>query len=422
MALQRANALPAEGMSADAILEHLSDLKVDDLDWRAGRLPSYTFFFRDDVLDLQKRAYTEYIVENALGGPRVFRSLPTMLADLRDWTLDLFHAPADAGFSFSSGGTESVMLAVKTCRDQARAGRGEPLGHFNIVAPASAHPCLSKAGELMDIEVRRIPVDAERRSDVAALAAAIDDRTIMLYGSAPSYPFGLFDRLGGMSELALSRNLWLHVDACWGGFISAFATDLGYAIPDFDLGLPGVSSLSADLHKFGYTAKGASIVIYRDAAVQEHERFSFSDWPRGTYATPTIAGSKPAGSIAAAWAVMRYLGRDGYREATTEAMEATRRLSDGAAAIRGLEPLDPFAESNLLNIVATDPKVDVNAVCDALEARGWFRGRLREPPAIHQGVTPAHLPVIDEYLSELAQVVDLVRGEGRTAADDERTY
>jgi sphinganine-1-phosphate aldolase len=412
---------PARGVDWPTLAGELEALKADDADWRRGRLASYTYFFREELLEVQKAAYTSYIAENGLASPRVLTSVPRLLDDIAVMTRALFHAPADAGFSFTSGGTESIVCAVKAARDRERARRGERFGLYNVVAPVSAHPALDKAGEYLDVEIRRTPVDAELRSDPTAVEGAIDGDTIMLYASAPSYVYGLVDRVEALAAIADSRGLWLHVDACWGGFISPFAHDLGYRIPAWDLTVAGVTTLSADIHKFGYAAKGAGVLLFRDPALQEFERFSFSGWPHGRYETPTFTGSKPAGSIAAAWAVLRHLGRDGYLETTREALEATVRIRAGVEAIPALRCVTTAVESNIVVFESVDPEVDAWAVADRLEEQGWFRGKVHRPRGVHQGVNPAHLPVVDEYLGALATAVRGARGV-QPAPPGGRTY
>ncbi|MBT1158621.1 aspartate aminotransferase family protein [Aminobacter anthyllidis] len=414
--------LPKKGIEWSTLRVELEELKGGDFKWREGRVPSYTYFFNDETLRVQKEAYCEFMSENGLGAGRAFPSLSRMIDDIFAIGLELFNAPDGSGASFTSGGTESVFQAVKTARDQARAMREEKFGYYNVVTPLTAHPCLSKVAEILDVTVKRVDLDAERRGDLAALEQAIDEHTIMLYGSAPCYPYGVFDPIADMGRLAQKRQLWLHVDACWGGFISPFAKKLGYPIPEWDFNVPGVTSLSADIHKFGYGAKGASLVLYRDAQVQKYERFEFSDWPRGTYVTPTFMGTKPGGAIAAAWAVMQYLGEEGYLQATRETMDATMRLVQGINKIPGLVCLEPTGEANLVTFVATDPAIDIMAVADRLEKRGWFRGRMREPLGIHQGVNPAHLPVVDDYLSEVSAAVNFVTSRRLSAKYDEHSY
>jgi glutamate/tyrosine decarboxylase-like PLP-dependent enzyme len=268
-----------------------------------------------------------------------------------------------------------------------------------------------KGAEALDVEVRRTPLDAQYRGTAEAFEAAIDDRTIMLFASAPCYPYGVFDRIEEIAVLAQKRRLWLHVDACWGGFISPFAKELGYPIPVWDFQIPGVTSISADIHKFGYAIKGASLIMFRDGSVQQYERFTTDKWPRGKYSTPAMLGSAPAGSIATAWALMQYLGHDGYLKATRETMDATMQLIAGINAIDGLKCLEPIGESNLFTFVSTHADIDIRAVADVLLAKGWWRGVMQEPVGIQQGVTAGHLPYVDEYLREVQQAVSRVRSE-----------
>ncbi len=419
--MQQINAFPRSGRDWAAIERDLIAFKQDDLDWRRGRLPAYIYYYDEDVLRVQTDAYRLYAVENGLGEGKAFRSLTRMLDDIGAMAIDLFGAPASAGVSFTSGGTESLFEAVKTARKLHRQRHGAG-GQLNVVAPYSAHATLNKAGDILDVEIVRVPLGGEFRADVAAMAEAIDDGTIMLFASAPCFPYGVFDPIQDLGRLAKDRDLWLHIDACWGGFISPFARRLGYPIPDWDLSVPGVTSLSADIHKFAYGAKGASLLIFRDAELKRLERFEFGGWPRGTYATPTFLGSRPAGSIASAWAVMTYLGMEGYLKTTKAAMDATMGFIEGIDGIDGLRCLRPIGEANLYAFVSDDPAVDIMAVADELQARGWFPGRMREPLAIQQGVNPVHLPIVDEYVSTVADAVAKVRSRGNASVYQENTY
>ncbi len=384
--------LSEKGLPWEEIERELRALKTQDFDGLRGRLPAYFYYFNEQVLDVQKRAYCEYILENGLGAETAFPSLETMQSALFEMAYALFHAPGTAGAAFTSGGTISVIDAVKTARDKARAERGKRYGVFNIIAPFSAHPCLNKAGELLDVEIRRIPLDRHYRADVEAMRRAVDADTILLYGSAPCYPFGVFDPIGELSALALDRRLWLHVDACWGGFLSPFAKQLGYPVPVWDFEHPGVSSLSADLHKHGYAVKGASLLIFRDKSVQRYQRFDFSEWHRGTYASPSIAGSSPGGAISAAYAVMRFLGEAGYREIAAATMGATVKWIKGVNQIEGLRCFEPNGESSLFGFYSTDPTLDILAVAEGLKKRGWLpetqHRPLRDSAGRHRGSLP----------------------------------
>jgi glutamate/tyrosine decarboxylase-like PLP-dependent enzyme len=422
----RVTAFPATGTDWATLENGLKTFKGLDYDWRGGRLPSYIYFYNDDLLRVQMDAYRLYSVENGLGEGRAFPSLTRMLDDISTMVLDLFHAPANAGMTFTSGGTESLFEAVRTARNYFRANRpasgNGKQERLNVIAPVTAHAGLNKAGEIMDIDIIRVPVGPERRADTKRMLEQVNEHTIMLFSSAPCYPYGVFDPISELGAASAERNLWLHVDACWGGFISPFAKKLGYAIPPWDLGIKGVTTLSADIHKFGYGAKGASALVFRDSDLKKFERFEFSGWPRGTYVTPSFMGSKPAGSVAAAWAVMRYLGRDGYLATTKAAMDATCQLIDGINAIPGLRCLEPNREANLYGYVSQDPDVDIIAVANELQGKGWLPGQLREPLAIQQGVNPVHLPVVPQYLEDVAAAVNAVRKSGERGVFNPRTY
>ncbi len=419
--MTRPRGFPQTGKPWHEIEQELLDLKSKDLDWRRGRLPAYIYYYDDDLLRVQMDAYRLYAVENGLGEGKAFFSLTHMLEDISAMAIELFGAPSGAGVSFTSGGTESLFEAVKTARKLHRQRRRKS-NKLNVVAPYSAHATLNKAGEILDVEIIRIPLAAEFRADVNAMSGAVNDDTIMLFASAPCFPYGVIDPIRALGQLASERDLWLHVDACWGGFISPFAARLGYQIPEWDLSVPGVTSLSADIHKFAYGAKGASLLIFRDKELKELERFAFSGWPRGTYATPTFLGSRPAGSIASAWAVMNYLGMEGYLKTTKAAMDATMGFIEGIDSIQGLRCLRPIGEANLYAFESVDPNVDIMAVADRLQDKGWFPGRMREPLAIQQGVNPVHLPIVDEYVADVAEAVTEVRAYLTGGAYREDSY
>jgi sphinganine-1-phosphate aldolase len=235
------------GGPRDAVLGALETMRAGDADWRNGRVPLYVFSGPPDVQEIGRQAFNLFFTENALGARRAFPSLQRMEQEIVGMGLDLFLAPDGAAGNMTSGGTESIVMAVKACRDWSRARRGDPSFRGTIVAPVTARPAFDKAAALMDLTVRRVPVTTDFRADVTGIAAAIDDNTMMLVGSAPCFPFGVIDPLAELSELALRYDVWLHSDACVGGWMAPFAADIGRGIPAFDFGLPGVCSLSADL-------------------------------------------------------------------------------------------------------------------------------------------------------------------------------
>ncbi|HEY4137230.1 MAG TPA: aspartate aminotransferase family protein [Casimicrobiaceae bacterium] len=396
----------------------MESARRDDVDWKRGRLGLYVHYAGDDVLAVAKEAYQRFFSENALG-PKAFPSLKKFEDDVVAWSADLLHAPENATGVMTSGGTESIFLAVKAARDWARTERPQIVAP-DIVVPISAHPAFDKAAHYLCVTVHRVALANDYRADVAAMANAITPNTIMLVGSAPTFPHGVIDPIGELAVLAKARNLWLHVDACVGGFLAPFAARLGYPIPPFDFAVSGVRSMSADLHKYGFTAKGASVLLLADAALRQHLVFEFDNWPRGKYAVPTFTGTRPGGAIAAAWAVLRYLGIDGYLRIAREIMGARDRLMAGIGAIDGLHVV---GKPDLAVLGYATGDADSFAVAEELTRRGWFVSTMSEPPGIHLGMpTMAHVPHVDTYLSDLRAAVDVVRASGRVARSREVSY
>ena len=307
-------------------------------------------------------------------------------------------------------------MAVKAARDYARSEKGLS-GPANLVAPFSAHPAFDKAAKLMDIEVRRVPVRQDLLADVSAMADACDSNTVMLVGSAPSFPYGLIDDIGALSELAVSQGLWLHVDACVGGYIAPFVRMNGTDIPPFDFELPGVHSMSADLHKYGYCAKGASTVLFRDESLYEFMVFDCNDWPGGRMITPTLAGTRPGGAISAAWAVMNYLGVAGYKTKQKLVTDARETVETGVRKL-GFEIL---GEPRLGIVAFTHPTVDVFAIYRNMYRKGWFTSLTTDPPALHLMLSPFHNEVTDQYLADLEESLEAAASE-KPVEDFEARY
>jgi glutamate/tyrosine decarboxylase-like PLP-dependent enzyme len=400
---------PEKGSSWESLEQRLVELGKGDVDWRSARTAVYVFNAGEDVLRVAKDAYALYQSENGLG-PAAFPSLKRMESEVISMGLGLLHGPEGSCGNMTSGGSESIFMAVKTCRDEARA-RGLTSAAGELVIPRSAHPAFDKAAHYLGLSVRRIPVAADYRADVAAMRAAVDEKTLMIVGSAPCFPFGLIDPIEALGELALERDVWLHVDACVGGYFAPFARMNGVDVPAFDFSVPGVRSMSADLHKYGYTAKGASTVLHRSEEQREHQIFRFDDWPSGGMVTPTAAGTRPGGAIASAWAVMHYLGVEGYRAKAQLVTDTRAKLVREIDAMPGLATL---GDPQLGLFAYGSDEVDVYGVYAALHKRGWFTGLNSEPRAIHLMLSPAHAEVADRYLEDLSDALSAVR-EGRSS-------
>ncbi len=393
--MTRITEMPASGTPWEELRAEMVRRGEDDARWREGRTAVYVFNAGEDVARVQQEAYALYMSENGLG-PLAFPSLKTMEEEVVGMGLWLLHGDADCVGHMTSGGTDSITMAIKAARDFAREQRGLA-GQGNLVVPYSAHPAFDKACALMGLELRRVPVADDLRADVAAMRRACDERTVLVTGSAPSFPYGLIDPIAELGEMAQAAGVWLHVDACVGGYIAPFVRRNGGDVPPFDFEVPGVCSISADLHKYGYCAKGASTVLFRSDEHRRHMVFDHRDWPGGRMITPTLAGTRPGGAIAAAWAVMRYLGVDGYRRKHALVTAAREAIEAGVREM-GFEVLG----SPQLGIVAfAHPEVDALALYRRMYHKGWFASFTTEPPALHLMLSPFHAEVTDDYLRDL---------------------
>ncbi|MBX9947484.1 MAG: aspartate aminotransferase family protein [Reyranella sp.] len=412
--------LPEKGLAWPEIEARLQDAKKGDFSWRDGRMALYYYYLDDALAEVQKRAYEAFWTENSLG-KRAFPSLAKLEGDVVDFGLSLTNAPADAAGTFTSGGSESIFLAVQTARDWARATKG--IDRPNFVVPRTAHPAFTRAGHALGVDVRRVPTTRnDFKADVAAIASKLDDNTVGLVGSAPCYPFGVFDPIRELGALAQARGLWLHVDACVGGFLSPFVKRLGHAIPDWDFTVPGVTSISADLHKHGMAAKGASLMMVRSKELKEkHQLFDFHDWERGPYVSYTMQGTRPGGAVASAWAVLHHLGDEGYMRCAGMIMDNKKALVAGIGRIPGLAVLEP-SELSIFVTRSADPGLDIGAVSDAMGTRGWLIGRQAEPAGIHMHLNPSHERMVGEYLTDLAWAVAQARQSGARPQATGSTY
>ncbi len=387
-------ALPQHGQSWEEIEALMRAKAQGDVKWREGRTGLYVFNAGPEVERVQKAAYAMFSAENGLG-PAAFPSLAQMEREVVAIGLGLLNAPEGAAGAMTSGGTDSIFMAVKTARDHARAKRKlkEPM---NLVIPFTAHPAFDKAAAVMDLEVRRVPVN-DLLADVAAMEAAIDEATLLIAGSAPCFPYGLIDPIEALAEVAQRKGVWMHVDACVGGYLAPFVRMEGAPLPPFDFAVPGVSSISGDLHKYGYASKGASTVFFRSNDLREYMPFDAGPWPMGRMVTPTLAGTRPGGAIAAAWAVMHFLGVDGYREKQRAVVSARERIEAGATRL-GFRVL---GKPQLGILAFTHDSVDPLQVHAKMMQRGWFTAANLEPRSIHLMLSPKHNEVAEQYLADL---------------------
>lgn len=388
---------PIEGTGPDELLGELRAARGDDLDWRGGKAFSLVYNVGDEGLEtVLHEVASLYLHENALN-PFAFPSLLHMEQEIVAMAADLLGGRADAG-ALTSGGTESIFLAVQTAREHARSSLG--IAEPQIVTANTAHPAFEKACHYLDVERVVVPVGADLRLDVDAVAEVMGPRTALLVGSSPCYPYGVIDPIADLAALAEARGVLCHVDACLGGWLLPFWERLGEPVPPWDLRVPGVTSLSADVHKYGYTFKGASVVLYRDRALLQHQFFLFDDWPGGLYGSATTAGTRPAAPIAGAWAAIRYLGIEGYLRLATLVRDTTRRFQEGINALPGLSVTGDPDMSVFEFSSSTD---DIAAVGDVMDDQGWKLDRQRG--GLHLMVSPGHAVVADRFLEDLAHAV-----------------
>ncbi|WP_033423876.1 pyridoxal phosphate-dependent decarboxylase family protein [Actinomadura flavalba] len=373
--------LAETGRPVDDLLEQLTRLRNGDLPVRGGKVTAYVYDTgRADVHDAAARAYLEMLEVNCLD-PTAFPSIVALERDLVAAVAGRLGGDAATPGVFTSGGTESIMLAVKAARD-ARPVEGRP----EIVVPSTAHPAFAKAAHYLGMDVRHVPVDpATFRADPAAMAAAFTPRTVLVVASAPSYPHGVLDPVAEIAALAAGAGLLCHVDACVGGWVLPWLREAGRDVPPFDLAVPGVSSLSCDLHKYGYAPKGASVVLFTDEALRRRAYFASAAWPGYTVINATVQSSRSAGPLGAAWTTLHAVGAAGYRDLAVAAMDAADRLRAGVADIPGLYVLGE-PDAPLVAVASGDPALNVFTIADAAREQGWFF----QPQLSYQGI-PANL-------------------------------
>jgi len=412
-----AHALPEHGRPPDEILQDLRGFGAHDPNYKDARLWSLVYWLDEPYADFLGQAWQAYSSANGLN-PSAFKSLKQFETQIIAATAELLHGGPETCGVVTSGGTESCLLAVKTYRDRARATRG--VRHPEMVVPTTAHVAWFKASEYFGVKLRLLPLDDKLHADVSKLESMINRHTVMVLGSAPEYPHGSIDPIEAMGAVAQKHGIPMHVDACVGGFILPFMAMNGVVLPPWDYRVPGVTSMSADLHKYGFAAKGASTITYRNLELLKHQMFVCEDWPGGVFASPALLGTRPGGAYAAAWAAMQRFGVAGYRDLAARTQQAFERMRAGIEAQPELKVLgEPHGP--LLAYGSATPEVNIFAVGDQMDAKGWQVNRLQFPDGLHAMITASHLPVIDDYLRDLRDAAATVKadpslaGKGRAA-------
>ena len=312
----------------------------------------------------------------------------------------LLHVPEAGGGAMTSGGSESIFLSMLVNRERARA---KGIDRPQILAAETAHPAYAKAAHYLGMEVVRVPTDDDGRADVAAARERLSHATAVVVASAFNYPYGVMDPVVELAGLAAEHGAGCHVDACIGGFVLPFLERLGREVPPWDFRVPGVSEISADVHKYGYCPKGASVLLHRDADWFGRQVFLYDQWPSGLYGSPVVAGARPAAPIATAWAVMTYLGVDGYVDIMRSLLDTVTKVRTAIEAITPIalvgDPIGPV-------LAMRSDDVDLAAVGDVMDDKGWSLNRNTRPPGLHLMLSPAHTAVADELLADLRFAVE----------------
>lgn len=401
--------IPQKGVARDELFARMETYRASDMDWREGRTFGYVYDPGQEAKAVSRDAYMAFLGENALD-PTVYPSVMRFENELVAMAAVHVGGDEEVVGSFTSGGTESILLAVKAARDRARKLRPE-IDSPNLVMPDTAHAAFHKAGHYLGVDVVTVAVDSETfAADVEAMAEAITDDTILLVASAPSYAHGVVDPVEALGRLAEECGLLLHVDACIGGFLLPWFRRLGEPVAAFGFDVAGVTSLSMDLHKYAYADKGASLVLYRDKELRRFQIFSCARWPGYSVVNTTVASTKPAGPLAAAWAVMHFLGQDGYLEMARGQLAGTRTLVEHVEAHPDLQLL---GQPQMCLAAFTSDTVNLFEVVDEMRVRGWYiQPQLTygdSPANIHLSIGASNVPQMDAMLADLDDSIETAK-------------
>jgi len=405
--------IPATGRARADILRDMQAMRArEDETWKDGFVSGAVYHGDESHIEFLNQVYALNSQSNPLHAD-VWPSATKFEAEIVAMTAHMLGGDgasttlSEQGVhgTLSSGGTESIMLAMKTYRDWARETKG--ITQPEMIVPITAHAAFDKASQYFNIKTVHIPIDANFRADVSAAKKAINKNTVVIVGSAPSFPHGAIDPIEELSELARERGIGFHTDACLGGFVLPWAEKLGYPVPKFDFRLPGVTSMSADTHKYGYAAKGTSVVLYRGFELLHHQYYTASDWPGGLYFSPTFAGSRPGALSAACWAALTSIGEQGYLDATKRILETAAKVKEGIRQIPELRVLgDP-----LFVVAFASDSIDVYKALDFMSHKKWSLNGLHKPTCVHLCVTLRHTQpgVAERFVEDLREAVEHVR-------------
>ncbi len=400
--------LPESGLSKDEVFEKLKKYKKDDVDWRSGKCFAYVYYYNDEHEEIIQDAHNMFFPTNALS-PLAFPSLAKFEAEVVSMAADLFYGDRKTCGNVTSGGTESILMAVKTYRDYNRK-RNPDIKKPEMILPDTVHAAFNKAAHYFDVNPVYIPCTEENnwRPDLEAFKAAITDNTILAVGSACEFPRGNVDPIPKMAAIAKEEGFGFHVDSCLGGYMLPFLEKLGYDIPPFDFRVDGVTSISADIHKYGMTPKGSSTLLFKNQRLWKNQFHAYTKWMGGIYASPTMGGTRPGSILAGAWAGMMELGEDGYLQMAKQTKEATDKIIDFIEKHPDLEVMgSPIM--TVFSFRSTNDDLHIFALGDVLKKKGWMLDKLQFPPALHCIVVPHQAEVVDDFLKALDESIEYTK-------------
>ncbi len=404
--------IPSKGIPKDEIISRMESMRNKDADWRTGKTWSLVYFAGEEHTDFLKKAHNMFFSENGLS-PLAFPSLKTFENEVIAMTASMLGGDENTAGTMTTGGTESILMAMKAYRQWARVNRPS-VKEPEILLPVTAHPAFEKAAHYFDLKTVHSPVGNDFKAIADATRELISDNTIVMVGSAPAYPHGVIDPIPELAAIAKENKIGFHVDSCLGGFMLPWLKKLGHPLTPFDFSVPGVTSISADIHKYGYAAKGASVVLYRSKELRRHQFFVYSNWPGGIYASPSMTGTRAGGSIAAAWAALNSIGEEGYMRLAESAMKTAKAIMEGIAGIKGLYIL---GKPDMSVFAFASDALDIFALGDAMDRRGWHLDRQQFPSSLHMMITAAHEKVAEPFISDLRESVQEVIANPKASSE-----
>jgi len=380
---EKLSSIPSLGMSHQEILKKMKELKDYELPkWKSGKISGAIYGADEKHYSLQSEVYSMFSITNPLH-PDIFPSIRKFESEIIKMTRSMLHGDEQVCGAVTSGGTESIIMAVKAHRDYY-----SHVKNPEMIVPVTAHAAFNKAGSYLGVKIVQVPIDQNGKASIDSVRKSVNRNTIMIVGSAPNFPHGIIDPIEELAAIAQKNGIGFHTDACLGGFFLPWVLEYSNGkISNFDFLVPGVTSISCDTHKYGYSTKGTSVLLFKNQDLRHSMYFVFTEWPGGVYASPAMAGSRPGGLIACCWASLVAIGKDGFYEKSKNIYDTVQLVKEGIKKIPQLELVgDSF--SNVLAFKARN--LDIFTISEAMKSRGYHLNNLQKPNCIHICFTANH--------------------------------